>query len=212
MGYWRAHHDAILALRMIRADGSVFHMAQLDEEGRLHYYTTAQGLLPTTTWSRAQAWAMHGFTTAYESSGEPRYLEAALRLGDWWVGHQGGDPVPIYDRADEEGPKRPKDSCAAAMAANTLVRLAEAAPHAAPRYRAAVEATVRELIHWYLSDAGVLLHGSWGFRREQVTHGIAPRRLRFPQEDVMPYGNYFIVELLYRELGCDMRPFRLAGS
>jgi hypothetical protein len=39
--------------------------------------------------------------------------------------------------------------------------------------------------------------------------GIPGRRLRFPQEDVMPYGNYFTTELLYRELTDDWSAFAL---
>ena len=95
----------------------------------------------------------------------------------------------------------------------TLKRLpVTLAPETETRYRSVVTATLAELVEWYLGAGGVLLHGSWGNRREPPGHGIAPRRLRFPQEDVMPYGNFFVVELCYRVLHEDTPPFGLASD
>jgi len=34
-----------------------------------------------------QAWAMLGFSHAYEASREPRYLSAAQMAADWYVDH-----------------------------------------------------------------------------------------------------------------------------
>jgi unsaturated chondroitin disaccharide hydrolase len=34
---------------------------------------------------------------------------------------------------------------------------------------------------------------------------------RFPQEDVMPYGNYWVAECLFRELRDDWSPLSLAA-
>jgi hypothetical protein len=39
-----------------------------------------------------------------------------------------------------------------------------------------------------------------------------PRLGRFPQEDVMPYGNYWIAEGVYREMSDDWSALSLRGS
>ena len=54
-----------------------------------------------------------------------------------------------------------------------------------------------------------MLHGSWG-RMRHIEPG-KPRLGRFPQEDVMPYGNYWIAECLYRELSDDWSVLSLRG-
>ena len=55
-----------------------------------------------------------------------------------------------------------------------------------------------------------MLHGTWG-RMRHVEAG-KPRLGRFPQEDVMPYGNYWIAECLYRELSTDWSVLALDGK
>jgi len=53
-------------------------------------------------------------------------------------------------------------------------------------------------------------HYGWG-RMRHVEAG-KPRLGRFPQEDVMPYGNYWIAECLYRELSTDWSILSLDGK
>lgn len=58
----------------------------------------------------------------------------------------------------------------------------------------------------HLERPSRFLHGSWGRKRAKEipgTPGALLRLGRFPQEDIMPYGNYWIAECLYRELDAD---------
>ena len=50
----------------------------------------------------------------------------------------------------------------------------------------------------------------WG-RMRHVEPG-KPRLGRFPQEDVMPYGKYWIAECLFRELSPNWSVLALDGS
>ncbi len=108
---------------------------------------------------------------------------------------------------DPERGSKPKDSCAAAIATLALIRLSRAIPELAATYRPVIEGTIRELDRNYLTVGGLLLHGSWG-----NAAGRWGRPLRFPQEDIMPYANYYFVEALYRSLTEDWRFFRLNPS
>ena len=74
-------------------------------------------------------------------------------------------------------------------------------PDRAGLYRNVARETLKALMSDFLSPGGVLLHGSWG-RMRHVEAG-KPRLGRFPQEDIMPYGNYWIAECLFRALSDD---------
>ena len=71
-------------------------------------------------------------------------------------------------------------------------------------FRSVIKATLVELVENYLTQGGVLLHGTWGHEEKGfdklAPQGLVRRSGRFPQEDVMPYGNYFLSECLFREL------------
>lgn len=204
-----------LEVGFIRPDGSSFHVAEFDAEHRFQRFTTYQGYSDASTWARGHAWGMHGFTAGWEALREPRCLDAARRMADWWILRTQEEPVPFYDFDDPEREAAPRDSCAAAIVADVLLRLARATEpgEASATYKAAADATLAELIRNHLSPGGVLLHGSSGRVRATV-FGRASSRLppdrapdqrthRFPMEEVMPFGNMFIVSALYRRLTAD---------
>ena len=100
-----AHADKVLA-EHVRPDGSTYHIVQYDETpgpnaGRLHKKLTDQGFANESTWSRGQAWAIYGFTTTYHYTrdddpvGAQRFLDAAIRLADWFILH-----LPNYYSSD----------------------------------------------------------------------------------------------------------------
>ncbi len=196
------HLDTVLEIGLIRPDGSSCHAAALDPQTRaVTGLFSLQGWSNDSVWARGQAWAMLGFSHAYEASRQKRYLDAARAAADWYVGHAPQGWVPRYDYDDPDRDRLPYDSCAASIATAVLLRLARFLPDRAERYRHVARETLQALISNFLTSGGVLLHGSWG-RMRHIEPG-KPRLGRFPQEDVMPYGNYWIAECLYRELSED---------
>ncbi|WP_428679352.1 hypothetical protein [Reyranella sp.] len=196
------HLDTVLEIGLIRADGSSCHAAALDPQKRtVTGLFSLQGYSNDTVWARGQGWAMLDFAHGYEASGKPAYLDAARRAADWYVANVPPEWVPRYDFQDPERESLPYCSCTAAIATAQLMRLACWLPDRADRYRHVARETMKALIANFLSPGGVLLHGSWG-RMRHIEPGH-PRLGRFPQEDVMPYGNYWIAECLFRELSED---------
>jgi unsaturated chondroitin disaccharide hydrolase len=196
------HLDTVLDVGLIRADGSSCHAAALDPDSRaVTGLFSLQGWSNDSVWARGQGWAMLGYAHAYEASGHSRYLEAAQRAADWYVANVPQGWVPRYDYHDPERDTLPYDSCAAAIATAVLMRLARWLPDRAEDYQRVAQQTLQALLANFLSAGGVLLHGSWG-RMRHIEPG-KPRLGRFPQEDVMPYGNYWIAECLFRELSDD---------
>ena len=205
---WR-HLDTVLAVGLIRADGSSCHAAALDPETRaVTGLFSLQGFSNDSVWARGQGWAMLDFAHGYEASGKPAYLDAARRAADWYVDHVPPGWVPRYDSHDPDRQSLPYCSCTAAIATAQLMRLAQWLPDRAARYREVARQTLTALLANFLTPGGVLLHGSWG-RLRHVEPG-KPRLGRFPQEDVMPYGNYWIAECLFRELSDDWSVLSLA--
>jgi unsaturated chondroitin disaccharide hydrolase len=151
---------------------------------------------------------MLGYAHGYEAGGSPRYLDAAMRAADWYVDHAPEGWVPRYDYDDPDRLSLPYDSCAACIATAQLLRLARWLPDRAERYRAVARATLEALIENFLTVGGVVLHGSWG--RMRHAEAGKPRLGRFPQEDVMPYGNYWIAECLFRAMRQDWSILSLA--
>lgn len=205
------HLDRVLEIGLIRADGSNCHAAALDPQTRaVTGVFSLQGWSNDSIWARGQGWAMLGYAHGYEASGDPVYLDAARRAADWYVEHVPPGWVPRYDYDDPDRDSLPYCSCTAAIAAAQLMRLAQWLPDRAERYRTVARETLKALLSNFLTPGGVLLHGSWG-RMRHIEPG-KPRLGRFPQEDIMPYGNYWIAECLYRELSEDRSVLALSAE
>jgi unsaturated chondroitin disaccharide hydrolase len=205
------HLDTVMALGLVRENGANIHAAALDPGSRkVIRLFSLQGWRDDSVWARGQAWAILNFTHGYEASGDPRYLDVARRAADWYVDHAPPGWVPRYDYEDPDRDHLPFDSCAAAIATANLLRLARWLPDRADRYRFVAGETLTALVTDFLSPGGVLLHGSWG--RMRHSEPGKPRLGRFPQEDVMPYGNYWIAECLFRALTEDWSVLALRPS
>jgi unsaturated chondroitin disaccharide hydrolase len=197
------HLDTVLDVGLVRKDGSVCHAASLDPDTRaVTGLFSLQGWSNDSVWARGQAWAMLGYTHGYEASGHARYLDAATRAADWYVDNAPEGWVPRYDYQDPDRESLPYDSCAACIGTAQLLRLAHWLPERAERYREVAQKTLAALINRFVTDSGTVLHGTWG-RMRHIEPG-KPRLGRFPQEDIMPYGNYWIAECLFREMADDL--------
>jgi len=218
------HQQKVLAVGLVREDGSTAHIAHLDNEGHVTRYATGQGWRDDSTWARGQSWALHNFTAGAVVSGRSDLRETAERLARWWLKRVPADWVPAYDFDDPE-PGRPRDSCAAAMSVSALMRFGQpGAPALLPGTAQAIDGTINELCRNYVSVGGVVVHGSMGFMRGQLygypVSNESPQpgdpgvnRTRFPQEDILPYGNYFVLEAIHRKLsGQSAFPPLLAGT
>ena len=116
-------HMRTLARDFIRPNGSTYHrMAYDPQTGALIGPMPGQGLDgEKSTWSRGQAWAINGFTRAYELTKDPTFKDAAKRTASFWMTTRQGC-VPAWD-FDVTNSRSPMDSGAAAIAADGLLRL-----------------------------------------------------------------------------------------
>ncbi len=139
----------------VRADGSVCQSASFDiETGELTRRYTHKGFSPDSTWGRAQAWSMLGYAiAAIWQPEEPRFLETAQRIADWWIDNVPDDGISYWDFGDPRIPDTWRDTSAPAMTSAALLKIAGLTTDSlqSERYRQAAEHGVRTMITEWLT-------------------------------------------------------------
>ncbi|MBI4607551.1 MAG: glycoside hydrolase family 88 protein [Candidatus Rokubacteria bacterium] len=172
----------------LREAGSVCQSASFDPAtGRMLRRYTHKGITDQSTWARAQAWGILGWTLTLQWSGDARFLEPAERAADWWLAHVPDDWVAFWDFDDPGIPRTNRDTSATAIVTASLLKLAALTRSEAKRlvYRQAAEVTARALVERHLSGAGILGDGCYNKRI-----GLATR-------NELIWGSYFLFEALH---------------
>jgi unsaturated chondroitin disaccharide hydrolase len=131
-------HALTTRRHLVRGDGSTAHEGIFDlESGEFLRQTTHQGFRGDSCWSRGLAWALYGFSTCYEYTRDPRFLDTAQACADYFITHTGSDGVPAWDFQAPPDSRKLLDSSAAAIAAGGLLRLCRMLPD-----------TVKGLYYW----------------------------------------------------------------
>jgi unsaturated chondroitin disaccharide hydrolase len=188
------HHAERALTDLVRPDGSTWMFAGYDQKtGKLLNHFTKQGYATESTWSRGQAWAVYGFTTAYRYTKDPRFLDAARRTADTFMRRLPPDRVPYWDFDVPNKVTAPRDTSAAAVVASALLELSGFESDAAGKQRDVDNARV--LLTALSSPAyaprtdtkfaAVLQHGS-----QHVPKGWADTGIMF--------GDYYFTEALGR--------------
>lgn len=172
---------------LLRSDGSVYHIANLDPEtGELVGYPDCQGYSSSASWSRGQAWALYGMTLAHLHTGNTKYLEAAKCCAHYFIANTVATGyVPL---CDFRAPLEPViyDTSAGAIAASGLLALSRQ-----------VAAEEKEMY----TDAAIKIlkaldekHCNWDIRTDSLlAQGCVAYHSR--QTDVpLIYGDYFFIE------------------
>ena len=90
--------------------------------------TTHQGYRGDSCWSRGLTWALYGFTTCYEYSRDPHFLETAEACAAYYISHTASDGIPPWDFNAPVENRTLLDTSSAAICAAGLLRLAMAHP------------------------------------------------------------------------------------
>lgn len=188
-----AHADTLLKY-LVREDGSVGHIASFNAEtGEFIEQIAGQGYSSDSAWTRGQAWALYGFALSYFHTKEQRYLEAAKKIGNYFIANVSqNDYLTLVDfKAPYENAKY--DASAGTCAASGLLCLAElVSPNESEIYQNAGEkllkATTDSWVDWNDSSDGIVQNSSHSYHRQEETHVS------------MIYGDYFYIEGLLRLL------------
>ena len=86
----------------VREDGGSFHVVRYDKNtGQILNKGQLQGDTDSTTWSRGQAWMIYGFTVMYRFTNNSDYLQKAMKLADYFIGHLPKDRIANWDFQSE---------------------------------------------------------------------------------------------------------------
>jgi unsaturated chondroitin disaccharide hydrolase len=105
----------------VREDGGSFHVVRYDKiTGQVLIKGQLQGDTDSSTWSRGQAWMVYGFTVMYRYTRNSDYLQKAMKLADYFIGHLPDDRIANWDFQSEL--KLP-DASASAIVTSALFEL-----------------------------------------------------------------------------------------
>ena len=208
---WRAmalQHSLTTARALVHSDGSVAQEALFDPNtGALR--DTSNGsvhLNDSGVWARGEAWALDGFATQYRYLKDPRLLDTARSVADYFIAHLPADSIPHWNLADPSESEVP-DSSAAAIAASGLAQLAWVDPDptrqatyraAAARILAALTSTAN--LDTTVTGAGLLKHASQLWTGNQSDTSVV-------------YADYYLLEAIerFRLLPSTLTPLSIVG-
>ncbi|MGN1058941.1 MAG: glycoside hydrolase family 88 protein [Clostridia bacterium] len=185
----------------VRPDGSVKHIVVYDAEtGEYVENLAGQGYSVDSSWSRGQAWALHGFVLSYIHTGKQEYLDTAKRVAHYFIANVCDDYMP---RADFRAPEEPViyDSTAGACAACGLLELARNVPEHEGRvyYNAALnllKALDKNCCNYSLDEDSVVQLGT----ERWLAEGEQGKGVHIP----IIYGDYYFTEAIYKLKGFDL--------
>ncbi|ANH83900.1 glucuronyl hydrolase [Niabella ginsenosidivorans] len=207
-------HAEMTMKNHVRPDFSCYHVVDYDvETGAVKSRETQQGFSDNSAWSRGQAWGIYGFTMVYRETKDPRFLQTAKGMTDFFLSHPNlpEDKIPYWDfNVGQKGfdppwnydPSKyktvPRDASAAAITAAALLELAGYVdPGTGGRYLHAAEWMLRSLSSpAYRAATGE----NGGFILKHASGGV-PGNV---EVDVpLIYADYYYIEALmrYRALG-----------
>ena len=199
----RANADRFLKIAMshadvtmrhhFRPDGGCYHVLDYDQEtGRVKGIMRGQGASCETAWARGQSWAIYGYTMMYRQTGMRRYLDFAMKLADYAMGHPNmpADGVPYWDYG---APGEERDTSAGAVMASALLELSRyVGEEGRVRYRAfAVKQLASLASDAYLSKGEEIGHFL-------LKHGVGHKPAGSEVDTPLDYGDYYFLEALVR--------------
>jgi len=195
---WRIAADHCLTTRrfLVRGDGSTSHEGLFNlQTGEFLRQTTHQGWRPDSSWARGQAWALYGFTTAFQFTQDQRFLDTARSCAEFYLARTPPHGVPPNDW-EEPNPAQPFESSAAAITAAGLLELSGAVsdPGDSGRYRAYALAIIETLL-----SPEFLANETPGWEGI-LKHGIYHQRKNLGVDESVMWGEYFFLSALDKAL------------
>lgn len=189
------HADTTLK-NHFRPDGSLYHGLNYNPvTGSIKHYQAGQGFSERSSWSRGQAWGLYGFTMSYRFTKKQTYLEKAVQIADYILGHPNmpEDLIPYWDFNAPGMPGALRDASAAAINCSALLELVRYVDreHACRYFKAA-----KRMLHTLSSQAYTAALGTNGgfILKHSVGNMPAGTEVDVP----LSYADYYYVEALCR--------------
>ena len=177
-------------------DGRVIQSASFDAQtGEIRRRFTHKGSSDTSTWARAQAWAMLGYALCAGMAPEAEDMLAyATKVSDWWLANAPVDHVAYWDFDVPQDAGSVRDTSGTAIAAAAILKLSRLTrdPQLAATYRDRAKLMVEALVERHLvrdtdtqkRPVGLLADGCFDMRNRVAT------------ANELIWGSYYLLECL----------------
>ncbi|MCB0113092.1 MAG: glycoside hydrolase family 88 protein [Caldilineaceae bacterium] len=182
---------------LVRGDGSTSHEGLFNlETGEFIRQSTHQGWRDDSSWARGLAWSLYGFGTAYGHTGDARFLQTAQNNAAFYIERTPDHGVPPNDW-EEQDPKNPHESSAAAITASGLMNLSRLVGD--PTLARYYEEYALQIVDTLTTPTFLAIDtpGWEGILKQGMYH---ERRGLGVNESVM-WGDYFFLEAVSKVLG-----------
>ena len=177
---------------LVRGDGSTSHEGIFDlSTGEFLRQSTQQGWRNDSSWARGLSWALYGFGTVYEMTGDLRFLDTAENCARFYIERTPDHGIPPNDW-DEPNPPYPYESSAAAIAASGMLNLARLCKDWG-RARIYREYALRILDT--LIQPEFLAYQTTGWEG-LLKHGMYHQNKRLGVDESVMWGDYFFLEAI----------------
>ncbi len=182
---------------LVRGDGSTSHEGLFNlETGEFIRQSTHQGWRDDSSWARGLAWSLYGFGTAYGFTGDARFLQTAQDNAAFYIERTPGHGIPQNDW-EEENPKNPYESSAAAITASGLFNLARMVGD--PMLARTYEEYALQIMDT-LTGPEFLAIDTPGWEGI-LKHGMYHERKGLGVNESVMWGDYFFLEAVSKVLG-----------
>jgi Glycosyl Hydrolase Family 88. len=177
---------------LVRGDASTVHEGWFDPDtGEFLRAATHQGVRSDSSWVRGHAWAIYGFGTAYQFTGDERFLDTARRCADLYIDKVGDAFVGPNDW-EEASPEFPYEASGASIAAAAMLQLAELLGADGDGYRDYARGIVARLsTPEFLGTPDDPWEGI-------IKHSMYHRSEGMGVDESVMWGDYYFVEALER--------------
>ncbi len=159
------------------------------------------GYADWSTWSRGQAWAVHGFTIAYRYTKYQPFLDKAVGAANYFLSHlpSSADLIAFWDFDAPHNSTiayQPRDTSAAAIFASGLVELSQyvTIPEIKDKFLTSAKAIIDQL-----TSSRFLISGNKDYKLPALmangTVGPYPAR---PYDVVLSFGDYYLTQAIVR--------------
>ncbi len=189
-----------------RPDFSTYHVVDYGIGGKVLHQQTNQGYSDNSTWSRGQGWAIYGFTMMYRETRDKRFLQAAEKAADFYLGHPNlpKDKVPYWDfNVGEKGYTPdwdyisrklsyiPRDASAGALVSSALLELSTFSAQGSRYFKSAEQMLESLSGNEYLAKPGA----NSGFI---LKHSVGSFPHNSEIDVPLIYADYYFLEALLR--------------
>ncbi|CAF0737666.1 unnamed protein product [Rotaria sordida] len=185
-----------------RPDNSTYHVVEYNEtDGSVIRKYTAQGYADWSTWSRGQAWAVHGFTIAYRYTKYQPFLDKAIGAANYFLSHLSSstDLIPYWDFDAPHHSTinyQPRDTSAAAIFASGLVELSQYV--IVPETKDYFLTSAKSIVDQLTSSTYLILGNKDYVLRAVIANGTQGPYPEKPYDVATVFGDYYLTQTILR--------------